>query len=37
MLKTNECSVDPFDYHVSKGGIHSFKKIRKSKIPSTYD
>ena len=28
LLKTNENSVDPFDYHISKFGKKSFKKLR---------
>ena len=37
MLKTNEKSVDPFDFHVSNCGIHSFKKLQIYKIHSNYD
>ena len=28
LLKANKTSVDPFHYHVSNCGIHSFKKLR---------
>ena len=32
LLKTDKTSVDPFDYHVSNCGIHSFEKLRTYKI-----
>ena len=37
LLKTNESSVDAFDYHVFNCGKYSFRKIRKYKIHSNYD
>ena len=37
LLNTNESSVDPFDYHVSNCGIHSFKKLPIYRIHSNYD
>ena len=36
-MKTNKTSVDPFHYHVSNCGIHSFKKFRIYKVPSNSD
>ena len=36
-LKTNENSVNPFDYHVSNCGKDSFKNLRLYKIHSNYD
>ena len=37
ILNTNESSVNPFDYHVSKCRKDSFKKIRIYKIHSNFD
>ena len=37
LLKTNENSVDPYDYHLSKCGKDPFKKLRLYKIPSNYE
>ena len=37
LLKTNENSLNPFDYHVSNCGKDSFKKMRLYKIHSNYD
>ena len=37
LLKSNENSVDPFDYHKLCCGEGLFKKIRKYKIHSNYD
>ena len=36
-LKTNENSVDPYDYHLSNCGKDSFKKLRLCKLHSNYD
>ena len=37
ILNTNESSVNPFDYHVSKCRKDSFKNIRIYKIHSNFD
>ena len=37
ILKTNENSVDPYDYHISKCGKCSFKKLKTYEIHSNYD
>ena len=37
LLKTNENSVDPYDYHLSNCGKDSFKKLRLYKFHSNYD
>ena len=37
LLKTNEDSVDPYFYHISRCGKDSFKKLRTYEIHSNYD
>ena len=37
LLKTNENSVNPYDYHLSNCGKESFKKLRLYKIHSNSD
>ena len=37
LLKINENSVDPYDYHISQCGKESFTKLRTYKIHSNYD
>ena len=37
LLKTNENSVDPYDYHISQCGKDSFSKLRTYKIHAVYD
>ena len=37
LLKSKEKSVNPFDYHVSNCGIHSFKNLRVYESHSNYD
>ena len=37
LLNTNESSVDPFEYHISKCGKDSLEKLRKYKFHSNYD
>ena len=37
LLKTNKDNVDPFNYHISNCGKHSFEKLRENEIHSNYD
>ena len=37
ILKTNKCSSDPYDYHLSRCGKISFEKLRMNKSHANYD